>query len=319
MSRLALMLLVSTIAACGNTIPRTEVVLVIDAEPIVRSQTHDVQLVVRGGTGAIAQWQERLDRTLNLGEHAWPLEVGLVPLGGDASRVYEATASARAISGAAVARVRAVSGYRAGETLMLRLVLEDGCRDKVNACGASQTCRAGTCMDANVDVTALEPYKPHAEVDSGQDASPGPMDAAGDAENLDANIADSTAPDASSADATVDATTDASGTTDTGPVLGDVCDACESRYPSMDTTVENHVRGTCASDLWCQTTTNTCQRLCYCTREPTEQFCTRTSDQCDLGQTCRLLNGYTVGLGGLAYDLGVCTTFGTVDEALACQ
>jgi hypothetical protein len=160
--------LLTLLVACGDTLPRTQVVLVIDAEPGVRSQTHEVQVVIRGGTGAMAQWQERLDRSFIPGGNAeWPMELALVPVGDDASRVYEATATAVATNGDPVAKVRAISGYRKGKTLVLRLLFEDACRDQVAVCGATQTCRAGACVNANVDAMSLEVFKPGVGSDAG--------------------------------------------------------------------------------------------------------------------------------------------------------
>ena len=188
-------LLFALLAACGDTLPRTQVMLVIDAEPGVRAQTDEVQVVIRGGTGAMAQWQERLDRSFVPGDNAeWPMELALLPLGDDASRVYEATATALSTSGDPVARVRAISGYRKGKTLVLRLLFEDVCRAQVAVCGATQTCRAGACVDADVDAMSLDQFKPgvarDAGTDSGVDGTSGSGGVAGNAGGMAGDAAD---------------------------------------------------------------------------------------------------------------------------------
>jgi len=195
-------LLFALLIACGDTLPRTQVMLVIDAEPGVRAQTDEVQLVIRGGTGAMSQWQERLDRSFVPGDNAeWPMELALVPISDDASRVYEATATAMSTSGALVARVRAISGYQAGKTLVLRLLFEDACRDQVAVCDATQTCRAGTCVDADVDAMSLETFKPGGGSDAGGTGGSGGSADAGMDSGLDATII---------ADASIDSGVDAS-------------------------------------------------------------------------------------------------------------
>jgi len=266
--------------ACGDTIPRTQVMLVIDAESGVRSQTTDVQIVVRGGTGAMSQWQERLDRSLTLGDGAeWPMEVSLTPLGGDASRVYEATATAMSADGDAVALVRAVSGYREGATLVLRLLFEDDCRSQVDACSATQTCRAGACVDANVEVETLETFKPGVAVDVGFDAG---TDSGGSDAGVDA-----------SSDASSDASVGDAGT-DTGPPEPLAwCGLCSEGGSE------------CGEGLFCHHTraTWTCQFPCECIeRDPLR--CT----PCGTGEICLGTSTYRQNPQGQFVYGGVCAS-----------
>jgi hypothetical protein len=72
--------------------------------------------------------------------------------------VYEVTATALDGSGAEVARVRAISGYRPHKALLLALTFDDACIGKVADCDETQTCKAGKCVDAHVDVGSLLPF-----------------------------------------------------------------------------------------------------------------------------------------------------------------
>lgn len=237
--RIVLLCATFLIAACGDTVTRTQVMLVLDAESGVRTQTRNVQVVVRGGTGAMERWQERLDRAFAIGDGAeWPLEVALLPLNGDASRVYEATATATDANDEPIARVRAVSGYSKGKTLMLRLVFEDDCRDQVNVCGDTQTCRDGACTSASISVISLEPYKPGVAIDAGVDAADasdsggsggvGGTSGIGGAGGADAGGADAAGDDASLFDSGLgDAGTIDSGL-DAAPPITPWCGTCDS-------------------------------------------------------------------------------------------
>lgn len=313
MNRVFACLVLLLSAACGETTPRTQVMLVLDAEPGVRAQTRDVQLVIRGGTGAMTQWQERLDRSFTLGDTVqWPLEVALVPLDGDATRVYEATATARSTSGDPVARVRAISGYQSGKTLMLRLVFEDACRTQVDTCNESQTCRAGECVDADVDVTSLSPYKPGVEIDASVD---GAMDAPSDS-GSDSSADASRDGSSEDANAGVDASVDAGADATVNPPRGQECERCDMRNSLIGP--RGQTIGTCDNDLWC-TASYRCFGYCECGYNPgtnMHDLCDNSS--CGTDQHCVVNSGdgYVVadGLvpnhpsGNVAWTMyGVCT------------
>ncbi len=196
--RAAAMLALSvTLSAC-STRPATQIVVEVDAEPGVRAQLDVVHVVVNGGDGETtgAPRVQRLD--VRQRPPRWPFTVVVAPLDRDPERRYEIVVAAEGAvpAGGAdrpvVATVRAISGFVPGETRVLRLVLEDACRDVT--CGAEETCRAGTCGPADVDPTLLP--MPGIEIDAGV------------ATSIDAFVSRDTAnePDSASvADATIDA------------------------------------------------------------------------------------------------------------------
>jgi len=149
------------LAACGSgQDPRTQVMVVVDAQTQVRALAREVDVEVRTGAGAIADWDVRLRRNITPGEGVeWPLEIALVPRDGDADRVYMVAATARGEDGEAVAEVRAISGYERAKTLSLLLLFEDSCLDRALLCGDEQTCRGGACIDAHVDAGDLPIYE----------------------------------------------------------------------------------------------------------------------------------------------------------------
>ncbi len=172
------------LAACSSDSGQpTQVMVVIDAESQVRQRTREVHIEVRSGEGSVDDWEVRLRQSVTPGDRIeWPLEVALVPRGGDADRVYLAIASARDADGDTLAEVRAISGYQRGKTVSLLLLFEDSCLDKSESCNPEQTCRAGGCVDAHVDIFKLPAYErdedgkpiatPFWNTDAGQDAGP---------------------------------------------------------------------------------------------------------------------------------------------------
>lgn len=155
-------LLGSSLVGCSeDTLPRTQVMLVIDAESQVRARATEVDLQVFTGSGPVKNWDARGQRSLTPGKGIdWPLEAALVPKDGDADRVYLVAVIARDAQGEAIAEVRAISGYQSGKTLTLRLAFEDSCLDKSVSCNDTQSCRRGECVDAKVDADDLPDYKP---------------------------------------------------------------------------------------------------------------------------------------------------------------
>ncbi|MCS6799310.1 MAG: hypothetical protein NZ898_12440 [Myxococcota bacterium] len=130
-------------AGCPSPRPATQVTVYVDAQPLVRAETSEVILVVRGGPADSPVLAVREERRVS--EPAWPIDMTLVPVGGDASRLFEVEATARDVTGALVAQVRLRSGFVAGRAREVRLVLEDRCRGV--DCGPKRTCRAGTCVE----------------------------------------------------------------------------------------------------------------------------------------------------------------------------
>lgn len=151
----------------------TQVIVTVDAESGVRAAATQLHLVVG----------DRFDQALT--GQAYPFELALAPLNGDASRVWSVTATASASDGAFVGRARAVGGYVEGQTLFVRLLLEDSCRGVV--CGADETCSGGVCVDAGGVVV------PSGDAGVGSDAGDAGVDLgrdAGDAGTRDAGPVD---------------------------------------------------------------------------------------------------------------------------------
>lgn len=149
------------IIACSvkNT-SSTQVMVQIDAQLDTRTQTQSVEIRVRSGHGKNTEWENRFDRKMIIDsdKYRWPLQFSLVPQNDDVTRVYEITATALDSSGIEIARVRAISGYRSGEALLLPLLFDDLCIGKISECTDTQTCSAGNCVDANVNVDELSSF-----------------------------------------------------------------------------------------------------------------------------------------------------------------
>jgi hypothetical protein len=144
---------------------RTQVMVVVDAEPGVRADAATLRIDVEGGPtlGELAQsFSETVGPAV-----AWPVRVALVPEGNDARRVFRIHAEARDGGGVTVVRTQVLSGYVEGRTKLLEIWLEDACRGV--ACGTGERCLGGACVDEAVDPTTL-PDLPDVPADAGTDA-----------------------------------------------------------------------------------------------------------------------------------------------------
>jgi hypothetical protein len=158
-------------ASCGGPDPRTQVMVLIDADPTVKLETERLRISVRGGrseaAGGLDLREQREFQRDAPGAEAlvWPTLVAVVPLDGDVGRIFELEAEAIDGTRRSLVLARARTGFVAGRTLALRLRLEDACRGVF--CRAGTTCRQARCVDALVPVTSLPPYDPGAPEEDG--------------------------------------------------------------------------------------------------------------------------------------------------------
>jgi cysteine-rich repeat protein len=144
---------------CDNRKPRTQVMVVVDADDDVSMLAASLVVDIVGTTGGVEE--PILSKTFILNEPdspMWPFSFALVPKGGDAKRTYEITATANGSGVEPIARLRAQSQFVPGKTIELKLRFEASClREKSLDCEESQTCDKGTCVAALVDAATLKP------------------------------------------------------------------------------------------------------------------------------------------------------------------
>jgi hypothetical protein len=156
----AALFIAGSMAACGDALLATQVMVLIDAQPGVRTQAETLHIVVRGMPGKDqAAARDPYDRTITKksGDLKWPYLVALTPLGDDAARPYEVVVTALDTSGKFITQVRAISGYVSHKRLELRLLLEDSCIGN-QKCSSDQTCRDGACESARIRAVDLVDY-----------------------------------------------------------------------------------------------------------------------------------------------------------------
>ncbi|MBZ0117567.1 MAG: FG-GAP-like repeat-containing protein [Sandaracinaceae bacterium] len=156
------------VLASACTSARTQVMVVVTAEPGVLGATQSLDVVVWGGATRdnlveVARYDDRPAQ--------FPFQIPIVPQGNDASRAFRVEVTAVDAAGAPVATVRAVSGFVAGRTLALELELDDDCIP-VSCTDLSQTCDGGACGDAFVDPSSLSDYVPPGAPDAGMPPPP---------------------------------------------------------------------------------------------------------------------------------------------------
>jgi len=181
---LALASLFVILSACTEE-ARTEILVVVDADPMVKSQTRGLLLAVRGAAlSAPTNFGAPDNVDLTGSALVFPVSLGIVPKDNDGTRRFEVFVQARsALPGTSpvITSVRARGTFVPGETRVLRIVLEDSCISR--ACSATETCRSGACASAEVDTSMLPTYMP--------DAGSAPVDArVGDMARVDLGVGD---------------------------------------------------------------------------------------------------------------------------------
>lgn len=170
--------LASALCACTPEAKQaTEVLLEVDAEPGVRARLAKLTIDIRGGAAGDAYADYTGEPSSKLDAPTLPLQIALVPRGGDASRRYQVTVEARDADGGFVAAARVASGYVPGSIRFARLVLEDTCIGVEQCSGSNEaplTCRAGSCADPGADVRNFSSNrdKPSLIVPGSPDAEP---------------------------------------------------------------------------------------------------------------------------------------------------
>lgn len=162
-------LLLST-TGCPSTVPRTEVLLHVVAEPGVAMRATELHIVVLGGPNrTMDALAVRTDRTFpESGSLEFPFDVGLVPADGDPGRVFQVSVTARDATHADFVTERVLSGYRSHVTSELTLHLEDSCIG-LPPCAPGSTCHQAMCVDAYVD-PSMDVDAAVLPVDAGTDA-----------------------------------------------------------------------------------------------------------------------------------------------------
>jgi hypothetical protein len=149
-------------AACSSVEPRTQVMLIVDADdgmrPMIGSLQAQIEGSLEGSTVADATTHSASFEPHNPAGPSWPFRFPLTPRGGAHGRRYKITLSALDAKKETIAVLRSEGGFIKGKTLALSMRFEASCLGKVSLeCPASETCASGKCVDARVDANALPP------------------------------------------------------------------------------------------------------------------------------------------------------------------
>jgi hypothetical protein len=181
---LALLAFVAT--ACEK--PATQLIVVVDRDYAVPGELGFIRVMVKDEAGAISSSLERElieeGAIAGAGQAMLPGSFAVVPKDGDAGRTVVIEVEGRETStGRVRAFRRAVTGFRKGKRLLLRLFLARSCEGM--SCDPSETCAENGCVSETVSPNDLPEVTPGEEliprdagVDAGTDAG---MDAGDDA------------------------------------------------------------------------------------------------------------------------------------------
>lgn len=161
---------------CASQGVNTEVIVEVDAEPLVREMATTLVVQVWSGrrNGPIPQTIELVQPlTVSGPTGRWPRTILLTPrTRGDTESFYRFEASAfRETSpdletDTPIATVRLISGYGRDQTLRVRLLLQDSCIGR--ECGEDETCDRSVCVPAQVDdITMFDGGPFDASMDAG--------------------------------------------------------------------------------------------------------------------------------------------------------
>ncbi len=180
LASVALLAVVGTVVGCSQNGANTQIMVTVDAEPGVQRVSRHLLMRVYGGARGTPQADLLMVQEFPFvvaDGVGWPSVVALAPLDRDSTRIYRVEASAYDVgapnaSSVPVATVRAISGYLPGQTLWLRLVLQDDCIGRTCA-DIQTTCEGGACVMAERPAESLPPWT----ADAGPGRDGGAMDA----------------------------------------------------------------------------------------------------------------------------------------------
>lgn len=145
------------LAACNGD--PSQIQVIVDAEPGVRAQTHQLHVRIFGGDADSPpeEYVERYSVPATIDFAEWPRTFALTPQDNDPSRQYLVEATALREDGSPVAVARILSGYRPGRTLRVVMFLFDACIG-VPCEELDETCdpQLRMCTDARRDSDDLE-------------------------------------------------------------------------------------------------------------------------------------------------------------------
>ncbi len=159
--------------ACGSPRPATAIMLSVTADEAVRTELSSLRIRVLGGPDA-ANRTETFSQTETAASLRWPVDLGIVPREGDASRTFEIEIAVLDRSGGTLLTNRVASSFVTGEVRVLRVHLAERCLRIL--CEGATSCAAGICQPiATVDPRDLPP------LDGGVGDDAGAVDAGTDA------------------------------------------------------------------------------------------------------------------------------------------
>lgn len=151
------------LASCASPRPASQVLVFVDAQPLVRGTAAHVVIEVSGGHPG-----ETFTMSGPPLEHrpplAWPFDVTIVPAGGDVSRIFEIQATAYDSGEHLVSQTRLRAGFVRGESRRTTLVLEDACFGV--SCDEGLVCSSGRCVPLMM-MSGDDAGMPDAGVDGG--------------------------------------------------------------------------------------------------------------------------------------------------------
>lgn len=209
-------------------VPSTQVMVVIDADQSVRGAAASLDVTVVGPSGTPLMQPVSGVR--------FPLRVAVVPEGGDATREFTVTATARSRTGTSLGTVRGRTRFVPSSLRELRLVIEGCCA--ALSCSTEQTCEDCACaMLVTSAPESLPTFVPgDAQVEPSDGSIEAPDAGAPDASAIDASAIDTGSVDASAIDASVpDASAPDAGAIDASAIDASAIDAGSVDASAVDT------------------------------------------------------------------------------------
>ncbi|HET8933883.1 MAG TPA: hypothetical protein VFN67_10600 [Polyangiales bacterium] len=155
---LALCMFVAALSGgCKSTYPRTQVMLVIEADDEVRARATELGVTFESRSEFDHIDGTPYTETFSTTEGSmpyWPYSVALLPRDNDTRRSYRIVATLYE-GETAIAELRARSGFIAQRTLELQLLFTADCLEKSLDCSEQETCFGGACLSSDVDVLSL--------------------------------------------------------------------------------------------------------------------------------------------------------------------
>jgi len=166
--------------ACANDagveiVPATQVTVRIDATPQVKAVVFDLKIRIESYDRSIKDWVATEDRVVTMEELQWPVDLVIIPLNGDDSRIFQVKVLARDPDKTELAFEASTTNFAANDNRLLRIQL-DACRGQLGLVCDDLDCKGAMCRACGAEKCEIVRMTRGEDLPSIDDPDPEPME-----------------------------------------------------------------------------------------------------------------------------------------------